>query len=159
MQTEEAQRRIVELEAANSMAEAQVDKLMAFKNQPSEHVDDQVITITADRYEVRSQLDDIMEEYEDTRNSIEQKRMKNGKLSARIQALEEDNKYLEGQFSEWTSKVEEKNDLLAITIKKKSTLETVLYEMMTSSEDSVQLWQERAQSLEKKLEEQEAEAT
>ena len=159
MQTEEAQRRIVELEAANSMAEAQVDKLMAFENQASEHVDDQVITITADRYEVRSQLDDIMEEYEDTRNSIEQTRMKNGKLSARIQALEEDNKYLEGQFSEWTSKVEEKNDLLAITIEKKSTLETVLDEMMTSSEDSVQLWQERAQSLEKQLEDQEAEAT
>ena len=66
---------------------------------------------------------------------------------------------MEGQFSEWTSKVEEKNDLLAITIKKKSTLETVLYEMMTSSEDSVQLWQERAQSLEKQLEDQEAEAT
>jgi len=166
IRVDEVNRRISELEVAKASAEAQVDKLMALEVQGKENLDDQIVAITAERDELQSELDDITEDYEETRTSLERTSMENGNLLARTRALEQDNKSLEYQYTEAESKTKETNDLLAVANNEKSTLQSALEVMKTESEETVQLWQERTQSLEgemqsleKQLEQQEKEAT
>ena len=101
--------------------------------------------------------------------------MENGNLLARNRALEQDNKSLEYQFSEMSSKstelaplqsrIFELEEAVSSSHEEKTVLQEALNDMQTKSEEAVKLWKERADeleanvsALESQLKEQEEEA-
>jgi len=170
---EEANRRISELEAAKNAAESQVEQLMKLDNV---NLEDEIISITAECNEMKSKLQDMTEEYEETRKELEKADMENGNLLARNRALEQDNKSLEYQFTEASAKcakltgvenqLKEYERLLEAANEEKENLQMSVGELKTASEEAVQLWKEKTEmfeskisSLESQLEQQEKEAT
>ncbi|KAL9181116.1 hypothetical protein ACHAXT_009921 [Thalassiosira profunda] len=135
---EEANRRISELEAAKSVAESQVDKLMALEGVGDEDVNEKVAVAVAERNEVQSQLDDIKEVYEEARKSLESIAVENGDLSKRI--------------AEADVRMQEKDNLLAMAADEKATLESALEEMKSFNDQTATQWQERTNSLETEIE-------
>ncbi|KAL7472092.1 hypothetical protein ACHAXS_012418 [Conticribra weissflogii] len=166
-------RRIAELEAAKNAAESQVEQLMKLDNG---NLEDEIISITAECNEMKSKLQDIMEECEETRKELEKADMENGNLLARNRALEQDNKSLEYQYTEASAKcakltgiehqLKEYERLLEASNEEKKNLQISVGELKTASEEAEQLWKEKAEmfeskisSLESQLEQQEKEAT
>ena len=187
-QIEVLNKNIVELEAAKKTAEQHAEDMMKLATpEANNNLEDEIIALTADRNEIKSHFDDLSEEYEHTRQELERVQvngsifwcyelnrlilkyplilscfqMENGNLLARNRALEQDNKSLEYQFTEASSKSAELSSLqsrigeleesINLSHEEKSALQEALDNMQNSSEEAVKLWKERAEELESNL--------
>ncbi|KAL7520438.1 hypothetical protein ACHAWX_005165 [Stephanocyclus meneghinianus] len=176
-QIAELNQRIDELDAAKTAAESHVEDLIKLSASApvTSNLEDEIIAITADRNEIKSHFDDISEEYELMKQTLERVQMENGNLVARNRALEQDNKSLEYQFIEASSKsnhvtqlesrIIELEELLILSKEDNNSLQEALDDMKNRSEEVVKLWKERAEeleanvsSLETQMEDQEKEA-
>jgi DNA repair exonuclease SbcCD ATPase subunit len=79
-QIETLNQRIIELEAAKKMAECQAEDLMKLSAPDSTNLEDEIIAITADRNEIKSHFDDLTEEYEQTRQTLERVQVRVAKV-------------------------------------------------------------------------------
>lgn len=153
LQVEEANRRIAELES-------QKEKLMKLDD-GNGNLEDKIVAITAERNEIKSQLNDMTEEYEKKRKALERVQVECGNLTARNRAMEQDNKSLEcqlaeasekaSQLSELQRRVKETEQLLSVANDDKVTLQAALGDMNKNSEEAVSQWKERAEELESSI--------
>eukprot|EP00804_Cyclotella_cryptica_P007810 CCRYP_001400-RA/>CCRYP_001400-RA protein AED:0.01 eAED:0.01 QI:249/1/1/1/1/1/3/1581/2188 len=164
----ELNRRIDDLEAAKNAAESHAEDLMKLSAPApvTSNLEDEIIAITADRNEIKSHFDDLSEEYELKKQTLERVQMENGNLLARNRALEQDNKSLEYQFKQLQSRITELEEQLIISKEDNTSLQEALDDMKKRSEEVVKLWKERAEeleanvsSLETQIEDQEKEAS
>ena len=119
---------------------------------------EEIIAITAERDEIQYRLEEVTQELEESRKTVEQISVENGNYSARIRALEQDSKSLDYQYKQVESQLKDKENSL-------TTLQATLDEVEISSKDAVNQWQERVDSLQKdmdtlqaRLEQQESDA-
>lgn len=150
--------RAMELEDAKAAAQLRVDELSEIGEEMKAYGSEEVIAITAERDEIQLRLEEVTQELEESRKTVEHISIENGNYSARIRALEQDSKSLDYQYKQMEGQLKGKEESLA-------SLQTALNEVEISSKDVAKQWQERVDSLQKdvatlqaRLEQQECDA-
>jgi chromosome segregation ATPase len=70
-QIQQLNQSIAELESAKKAAESHSDELMQLSSPEASKLEDEIIALTADRNEIKAHFDDLTEEYEQTKQTLE----------------------------------------------------------------------------------------